>query len=85
MLDDYAFTALACLDAYEATADLSYFKFARSIVDSMVSRFFDSTSGGFFDSEPAPERQQHGRAGDPAKAAAGCSDSGGKSDGGDRV
>jgi hypothetical protein len=52
MLDDYAFTALACLDAYEASADLSYFKFAHSIVDSMVSRFFDSTSGGFFDSEP---------------------------------
>lgn len=52
MLDDYAFTALACLDAYEATADLSYFKFARSIGDAMVARFFDATSGGFFDSEP---------------------------------
>lgn len=52
MLDDYAFTTLACLDAYEATADLSYFKFARSLVDAMLSRFFDPTSGGFFDSEP---------------------------------
>ena len=52
MLDDYAFTALACLDAYEAAADLSYFKFARSIVDAMISRFFDATSGGFFDSQP---------------------------------
>jgi uncharacterized protein YyaL (SSP411 family) len=51
MLDDYAFTALACLDAYETTADLSYFNFARSITDSMISRFFDATSGGFFDSE----------------------------------
>ena len=51
MLDDYAFTALACLDAYEATSDFSYFKFARSIADSMISRFFDSTSGGFFDRE----------------------------------
>jgi uncharacterized protein YyaL (SSP411 family) len=55
MLDDYAFTALACLDAYEATADLSYFKFARSITDAMVARFFDATSGGFFDSEPLSE------------------------------
>jgi uncharacterized protein YyaL (SSP411 family) len=55
MLDDYAFTALACLDAYEATADLSYFKFAHSITDAMVARFFDATSGGFFDSEPLPE------------------------------
>ena len=53
MLDDYAFTALACLDAYEATADLSYFRFAHSIADAMIARFFDATSGGFFDSEPA--------------------------------
>ena len=53
MLDDYAFTALACLDAYEATSDLSYFKFAQAISDSMIARFFDPTSGGFFDSEPA--------------------------------
>ena len=33
LLEDYAATALACLDAYEATADLSYFKFAHAIVD----------------------------------------------------
>lgn len=52
MLDDYAFTALACLDAYEISADLSYFKFARAIADAMIARFFDATSGGFFDSEP---------------------------------
>ena len=52
LLDDYAFTAIACLDAYEASSDLSYFRFAQSIADSMISRFFDSTSGGFFDSEP---------------------------------
>ena len=38
LLDDYAFTALACLDAYEATADLSYFKFARAITDAMIAR-----------------------------------------------
>jgi len=55
MLDDYAFTALACLDAYEATSDLSYFKFAQAIADSMIARFFDPTSGGFFDSEPATD------------------------------
>lgn len=55
LLDDYAFTALACLDAYEATADLSYFKFAHAITDSMIARFYDATGGGFFDSEPAAE------------------------------
>jgi uncharacterized protein YyaL (SSP411 family) len=49
VLDDYAFTAVACLDAYEATADLSYFNFAKSIADAMVERFFDPVSGGFFD------------------------------------
>jgi uncharacterized protein YyaL (SSP411 family) len=52
MLDDYAFTALACLDAYEATADIKYFQSAQAITDAMIARFFDKTSGGFFDSEP---------------------------------
>jgi uncharacterized protein YyaL (SSP411 family) len=49
VLDDYAFTVIACLDAYEATSALSYFRFARSIADAMIARFFDSSSGGFFD------------------------------------
>jgi uncharacterized protein len=49
LLDDYAFTAIACLDAYEATADLSYFNFARRVVDNMVDGFFDALGGGFFD------------------------------------
>jgi uncharacterized protein YyaL (SSP411 family) len=49
LLDDYAFTAVACLDAYEATADLSYFTFAGKIIDKMVDWFFDATAGGFFD------------------------------------
>jgi uncharacterized protein len=53
LLEDYAATALACLDAYEATADLSYFKFARAIADAMIAKFYDQTSGGFFDSAPA--------------------------------
>jgi uncharacterized protein YyaL (SSP411 family) len=52
LLDDYACTVIACLDAYEASSDLSYFKFAQAIADTMIERFFDSTSGGFFDSEP---------------------------------
>ncbi|MGC1434639.1 MAG: thioredoxin domain-containing protein [Terriglobales bacterium] len=49
VLDDYAFAALACLDAYEATTDLSYFNFARRIADAMIEQFFDPVSGGFFD------------------------------------
>jgi len=51
LLDDYAFTAIACLDAYEATSDFSYFKFAKSITDGMINKFFDPVSGGFFDTE----------------------------------
>ena len=49
VLDDYAFIAVACLDAYEATTDLSYFNFARRIANAMVEQFFDPVSGGFFD------------------------------------
>jgi len=60
LLDDYAATALACLDAYEATADLSYFKFARRIADAMIAKFFDAVSGGFFDAEPAAEGESLG-------------------------
>ena len=60
LLDDYAFTALACLDAYEATADLSYFKFAHAIADAMIGRFFDPAAGGFFDSEPASDGKSLG-------------------------
>jgi uncharacterized protein YyaL (SSP411 family) len=51
MLDDYAFTAVACLDAYEITADLSYFKFAKNIGDTMIQKFFDPVSGGFVDAD----------------------------------
>jgi uncharacterized protein YyaL (SSP411 family) len=53
LLDDYAFTVIACLDAYETTADLSYFNFARQITDAMISHFYDPVSGGFFDTSRA--------------------------------
>lgn len=55
MLDDYAFATVACFDAYEASADISYFKFAHAIADTMVARFFDPSSGGFFDTEQSPD------------------------------
>jgi len=58
VLDDYAFTAVACLDAYEATSDLSYFKFAQNIVDRMVQWFYDSTGGGFFDTVQTDNAQK---------------------------
>ena len=49
MLDDYAFTAIACLDAYEITTDLSYYRFAERIAAKMIEFFHDETEGGFFD------------------------------------
>src|SRR5882762_9253974 len=64
VLDDYAFAVIACLDAYEATAVLSYFRFARSIGDAMVVEFFDPVDGGFFDT----------RSGASGRAADGASD-----------
>jgi uncharacterized protein YyaL (SSP411 family) len=53
-LDDYVFMVIACLDAYEASADLSYFHFAQKIADSMIARFYDSAEGGFFDIASGP-------------------------------
>ena len=59
-LDDYAFTVLAGLDAYEATADLSYFKFAQAIAAAMNQKFFDSEAGGFFDREVSADGETLG-------------------------
>ena len=55
VLDDYAFTIIACLDAYEATADLSYFHFAEKIAAAMTARFQDPHEGGFFDIATGPD------------------------------
>src|ERR1700687_86223 len=53
VLDDYAFAVIACLDAYEVTAVLSYYRFARAIAEAMVAAFFDPVDGGFFDTRAA--------------------------------
>jgi uncharacterized protein YyaL (SSP411 family) len=54
VLDDYAFTIGACLDAYEASADLSYYRFATQIADAMITRFHDKNEGAFFDIATGP-------------------------------
>ena len=56
VLDDYACTAIACLDAWEATANMRYFEFAKRIVDAMVERFYDAQAGGFFDAVQSTEK-----------------------------
>ncbi|HZI58243.1 MAG TPA: thioredoxin domain-containing protein, partial [Verrucomicrobiae bacterium] len=55
VLDDYAFTVIACLDAYEASADLTYFHFAEKIAAAMTARFYDQHEGGFFDMASGPD------------------------------
>lgn len=54
-LDDYAYTTVACLDAYEATSDITYFRIARKIADQMIERFYDASAGGFFDSQSSKQ------------------------------
>jgi uncharacterized protein len=54
VLEDYAFTIIACLDAYEASTDLSYFHFAEKIATAMIQRFHDAQEGGFFDIASGP-------------------------------
>ena len=55
MLDDYAQLANACIEAYESTSVLAYFNFAQAIAETMVGKFYDPTSGGFFDAQNAEE------------------------------
>ncbi|QNI34404.1 thioredoxin domain-containing protein [Alloacidobacterium dinghuense] len=51
VLDDYAFLALACVDGWQSTGELRYYKAAMEIGEAMVERFYDSTGGGFYDTE----------------------------------
>ncbi len=60
VLDDYAFTVLACLDAYEATSDVRYFTTAEEITARMISGFYDETNGGFFDLDSASPAESIG-------------------------
>jgi uncharacterized protein len=55
VLDDYAFTVHACLDAWAATGDLKYYRFAVEIADAMIARFYDEVGSSFFDMERSPD------------------------------
>jgi len=48
-LDDYAFTIHACIDAWLASGEMSYYYAAVKLADAMIARFHDSASGAFFD------------------------------------
>jgi hypothetical protein len=84
VLDDYAYTTLACLDAYEASGELRYYERAGGIAARMIAGFHDDADGGFFDLDNAstqdtvgaltsrrkPFRDSPTPAGDPAAALA---------------
>jgi len=48
-LDDYAFTVHACVDAWLASGEMSYYTAALNLADAMVTRFHDRTAGAFYD------------------------------------
>lgn len=49
-LDDYAFTVHACLDAWLASGSRRFYDAAVKLADAMIARFYDRTTGAFFDS-----------------------------------
>jgi uncharacterized protein YyaL (SSP411 family) len=48
-LDDYAFTIHACIDAWMASGEMSYYDAAIKLADAMIARFYDHTAGAFYD------------------------------------
>ena len=56
-LEDYAFTALACLDAWETTGQITHFESSLAIAEQMLARFHDRANGAFFDTEPGAGEQ----------------------------
>jgi uncharacterized protein YyaL (SSP411 family) len=57
-LEDYVFVAHAALDAWETTGDLKYYTAAAKLAASIVARFYDTQSNGFFDTESLHEGEQ---------------------------
>jgi uncharacterized protein YyaL (SSP411 family) len=51
MLDDYVFTAHACLDAWEASGEMLYYNAAEEITAGLIARFYDTIGCGFFDTD----------------------------------
>jgi uncharacterized protein YyaL (SSP411 family) len=49
VLDDYAFTVHACVEAWVSTGKIAYYRSAMTLAQAMVERFFDRTAGAFVD------------------------------------
>ncbi len=48
-LDDYAFTVNACIDAWEASGEMKFYRAATKLADGIIEQFHDASNGGFFD------------------------------------
>jgi len=48
-LDDYAFTIHACIDAWLANGEMSYYHAAVKLADALIACFHDRSAGAFFD------------------------------------
>ncbi|MDD8018631.1 MAG: thioredoxin domain-containing protein [Bacteroidota bacterium] len=48
-LDDYAFVVSGLLELYEASGELRWIQFAIELTNTMISLFWDSAEGGFYD------------------------------------
>ena len=49
VLDDYVFLGHAALDAWEASGEIRYYSAAKLLTDTVIERFYDAESSGFFD------------------------------------
>ena len=47
-LEDYAYVIEGLLAVYEATFELKFFRLARELADTMLSKFWDEQDGGFY-------------------------------------
>jgi uncharacterized protein YyaL (SSP411 family) len=48
-LDDYAFTIHACIDAWLASGEMSYYHAAVKLADALIALFHNPAAGAFFD------------------------------------
>jgi uncharacterized protein len=53
ILDDYAFTVHACVDAWFASGRMEFYRAATVLADAMIGKFYDRTAGAFFDTAEA--------------------------------
>jgi len=54
-LDDFAFAIHACIDAWIATGEMSYFNAAMKMAEAMIAGFYDRAAGAFYDARALPD------------------------------